>query len=72
VEVKLVTGRTHQIRAHMAFIKHPLVGERKYTTSHYSLKDTKHHQDLTAYKIVFNFKHDAGILNYLNHKVFKI
>lgn len=30
VEVKLETGRTHQIRVHMAYIKHPIVGDQTY------------------------------------------
>ncbi len=30
LEVDLFTGRTHQIRVHMAFIKHPVVGDRIY------------------------------------------
>ena len=30
IEARLETGRTHQIRAHMAYIKHPLVGDRLY------------------------------------------
>jgi 23S rRNA pseudouridine955/2504/2580 synthase len=72
IEIKLITGKTHQIRAHMAFINHPLVGEQKYTTPKYSKMNVKQHQQLMAYKIVFNFKKDAGILNYLNHKIFEI
>lgn len=72
LEIKLVTGKTHQIRAHFAFIEHPLVGEKKYTNKNFSKLNDNIWQDLTAYKIVFKFKTDAGILNYLNNKEFSI
>jgi 23S rRNA pseudouridine955/2504/2580 synthase len=39
LEIKLITGKTHQIRAHFAYINHPLVGEKKYTTKEYSKLD---------------------------------
>lgn len=35
VELSLETGRTHQIRVHMAFIKHPLIGDKTYGKSGY-------------------------------------
>ncbi|MDR0985528.1 MAG: RluA family pseudouridine synthase [Mycoplasmataceae bacterium] len=72
LEVKLVTGKTHQIRAHMDFVGHPLVGEKKYTTKEYSRYLPKSFQRLKAYKIVFNFKTDAGVLNYLKNKIIKL
>ena len=30
LDITLLTGRTHQIRVHMAYIKHPIVGDSKY------------------------------------------
>lgn len=67
VEIELLTGRTHQIRAHLASIGHPLVGDGKYGNIHGRTK-----QALYSYKLKFNFTTDAGILEYLNGKEFKI
>ncbi len=66
VEVKLLTGRTHQIRASFAAIGHPLVGDVKYGAAKNGRRDF---QMLRAYKIEFNFKTPAEGLEYLNGKV---
>ncbi|GMO13896.1 MAG: RluA family pseudouridine synthase [Mycoplasmoidaceae bacterium] len=71
LEVHLITGRKHQIRAHMNYIGHPLVGEKKYTIPSVAKSAKNKYQDLTSYKIVFNFKTSAGILEYLNKKTIK-
>lgn len=71
VEVNLITGRTHQIRAHLSYIGHPILGDTKYAKlSDMPVKSRK--QYLCSYKIEFNFKEDSDILNYLNGKSFEI
>ncbi len=65
VEVQLVTGRTHQIRASFAALGHPLVGDVKYGAEK---NDRRDFQMLRAYKIEFNFKTPAEGLEYLTGK----
>lgn len=61
----LVTGKTHQIRAHIAYYGYPIVGDNKYG------KDNEKQLHLTANYLAFKFKKDIN-LSYLNRKTFEI
>ncbi len=69
LEIEFITGRTHQIRAHMAAIGHPLLGEGKYSKSN-DKKLGFDKQALYSYSLTFDFKTDAGVLSYLDQKTF--
>lgn len=72
VEVDLLTGRTHQIRAHFAHIGHALLGDGKYGSNELNKRCHAKTQALCAYKLVFKFTTDAGILEYLNDREFTV
>lgn len=72
VEIELLTGRTHQIRAHMASIGCPLLGDGKYGTNKLNKKSGLKKQCLCSYKLEFDFTTDAEGLEYLNGKSFEI
>lgn len=71
VEVELITGRTHQIRAHFASIGHPLVGDGKYGNNRLNKDFGYRKQCLYSYRLVFMFDETAGILSYLNSREFE-
>ena len=70
VEVKLETGRTHQIRAHFAHIGCPLLGDGKYGINQVNREYKVKTQALYSYKLKFTFTSDSGCLDYLNGREF--
>lgn len=71
LEVELLTGRTHQIRAHLASVGHPLAGDGKYGRNAVNKKTGFPYQALYSYRLSFRFTSDSGVLEYLNGKEFE-
>ena len=72
LEIELVTGRTHQIRAHMSHIGHPLLGDGKYGINKDDRAKGYKYQALYAYRLRFDFDDDSGALGYLKGKEVKL
>lgn len=72
LDVDLITGRTHQIRAHLAYLGCPILGDGKYGSNKINKDYSVKTQALYSYKLTFQFTTDSGILSYLNNKSFEV
>ena len=72
VECRLLTGRTHQIRAQMAYAGWPLLGDGKYGSERFNKTFAETGQALYSYRLEFTFPTDAGILNHLRGRIFTV
>lgn len=72
LEVELFTGRTHQIRASMAHIGHPLLGEGKYGVNREDKKRGYKWQALYSYRVRFDFEKAGDVLDYLAGKEYSL
>jgi len=72
LECRLITGRTHQIRAQLADVGHPILGDGKYGNGRLDKMYGETKQALCSYKLIFDFKSDAGVLEYLNGQAFQL
>lgn len=72
LDVEIETGKTHQIRAQLATIGLPIIGDEKYGSYEANRLFHQKEQLLWNYFLQFHFSTDASILNYLNHQSFVI
>ncbi len=72
LDVEIETGKTHQIRAHLAHIGNPIIGDGKYGKNSINKEFHRKNQMLCSYVLKFNFLSENGILDYLNSKEIKL
>ncbi len=71
--IHLITGRTHQIRAHLSFLNAPILGDIKYGNRNINKQYKTKTQVLCAYKIIFsNIIPQENTLHYLKGKIIKL
>ncbi len=61
LQVELLTGRTHQIRAHLAYLGHPIVGDGKYGKNETNKKFHENRQKLACFCLKFDFVGIEGL-----------
>ena len=70
--IGLITGRTHQIRAHLAYLGHPVLGDIKYGNRKMNERTGLKTQALCAQRLTFGRIPEENTLHYLSGKVIKL